>query len=278
MAISRGVLHVHSTFSDGTLSPVQLKTWAMAENLDFLILCEHASCLSSPQRFEQAWRECRQLSDDGFLMALGLEFDFRGRHVLLLGPSFILSRARAEEVVEHPEKFRENGCISIWAHPTATYEWSLRNGMTAQYDGWEVWNRLANGPVPDLPMLGALRKARSRGRNLLAFAGSDFHFEHHTLSPILEIEMQSFSFEALSSSLRQGSFRSKTTVSSQGFTLYPTGEIRGTFPAWGKAYAITRDLLLRGRCMGALLRHRLIRRHRSKSKERAAKRPSNRSP
>ena len=248
MPTYRGVLHMHSTLSDGTLTPRQVRDLAVSLGLDFVVLCEHASYLS-PDRFDEALAECARLSNETFLLMLGLEFEYHGRHVLLLGPADVLQAADAETVGARPEEMRARGGLTIWAHPACTYRWTLRRGMEADYDGWEVWNRGFDGPTPSLRMLDLLRKQRSAGRRLLAFAGADFHERGHALTPITQADIPSITPAALIGGLRDGRC-SALGGASGSLMLTPEGDLSPTGLA-ARLYAATRYCLLRSRCVGA---------------------------
>jgi len=109
----RGVLHVHSTLSDGALSPEAIRERAQSEKLDFVVLCEHAKCLV-PRLFNEAVAECIRLSSETFLMMIGLEFEYHGRHILALGPPEAIGEVDAETVGGEPCEIRKRGGLTIW--------------------------------------------------------------------------------------------------------------------------------------------------------------------
>jgi hypothetical protein len=124
--------------------------------------------------------------------------------------------------------------------------------MRADYDGWEVWNRAFDGPVPSIPIAAALRKERQRGRPLLAFGGADLHELEHRLTPVTYARMNSLTFSALIGALRDGGYRIVDKRSS--VLLSPTGNFSPpTVP--DSLCAIARYSLLRGRCAAARMRH-----------------------
>jgi hypothetical protein len=248
MPAYRGVLHVHSTLSDGVLTPEQVRDLAVSEGLDFVVLCEHAKFLP-PGRFDEAVVECARLSNETFLLILGLEFEYQGRHVLLLGPPELLREADAETVGGRPEELRARGGLTIWAHPACTYRWTLRRGLAADYDGWEVWNSGFDGPLPSLPMLDLLRKRRRSGRRMLAFAGADFHERIHALTPITHADIDSLALAALIDGLREGRCRASGGTSGS-LVLMPDGDL-STLSTRERLYAWVRYCLIRGRCAGA---------------------------
>jgi hypothetical protein len=260
MPVYRGVLHVHSTLSDGTLTPEQVRDLAVSEGLDFVVLCEHASYVD-PSRFDEALAECARLSDETFLLMLGLEFEYQGRHILLLGPPGLLREADAEAVGARPEELRARGGLTIWAHPACTYHWTLRPGMEADYDGWEVWNRGFDGAVPSLPMLALLRKRRRAGRRLRAFAGADLHQRDHRLTPLTQADIPCLTPAALIEGLRHGRCRASGGASGS-LLLLPDGDL-SPLSTRARLYARTRYCLMRGRCLGGWTRWFVVSRGRT---------------
>lgn len=253
MPLVRGLLHVHSTLSDGVLTPVQLRDLARASGYRFVVLCEHTKWLTTDKR-AAAIEECRQLSDVGFLCLLGLECSYEGRHVLLLGPADLLIQAEDETAVLHPESLRDAGGLTIWAHPAATSFWTLRRGIAADYDGWEVWNQYADGPIPSFPTLKLLRRERLRGRNLLALGGTDFHRPaRHGFFPTLIMQLPELSGPAVMEALRTGAFRTARDAVSAP-SIDSAGEHGRPMPP-DALYAAVRFGLLRIRSVGVYLQH-----------------------
>jgi hypothetical protein len=246
-----GILHVHSTLSDGAYTPRELREMAQARGLDFLVLCEHTKRLK-PERRAWAAEVCGDAGDDDFLCVLGIECSYEGRHVVLLGPTELLCQAEDAEVVLEPTKARECGGMTIWAHPAATSYWSLRPGTKAEYDGWELWNRYVDGPVPSWPVLTRFQRQRLAGRTLLAFGAADFHdTRRHVLEPITEVEMPRLGAEELLDALRAGAYRVLLELPSNP-TMSPAGEVlRSGTP--GALYSRLRYVLVRLRSLAICL-------------------------
>ena len=240
-----GALHVHSTLSDGRLTPEQIREKAIAEGLDFVVLAEHARYLW-PARLSAALEVCRRLSSDEFLLALGLEVERGGYHALVLCEGDGLERGDVERVVDEPGSVREIGGMVIWAHPAGTYAWTLRAGIGREYDGWEVWSGLADGAVPSLPMLRVfLEQLASGRRQLIAVGGTDFHGGGRRFSPLLEVEMDWLDVGCLIRALRSKRYRVVARVG-EGPEMSAEGEVDG-LPFYAKPYSAARFALLRVR-------------------------------
>lgn len=261
MTTFRGVLHAHSTLSDGKLWPEQVRERALAEGLDFVILCEHAKHIFARDP-DAALAECARLSDDSFLLMLGIEHEYEGRHVLLIGPPELLRESQGDMAGARPGEVRDRGGLTIWAHPACTFRCSLRPGMAADYDGWEVWNRGFDGRVPNLRVLAELRRQRGGGRQLFASAGADFHRPEHPLEPILEVELPKLSSDALIASLRDGRFVGRGEKP-RSLTLKPDGDL-GPVSLGDRLYAAAKHRLTRAYSSGAWTKYLILRRLRGR--------------
>jgi hypothetical protein len=204
-----GVVHVHSTFSDGALSLEQVAALARAQQLDFVALGDHATHLTGDDIAKFSCM-CADLSKDGLLLLPGLEFELEGRHVLAFGPEVLLRELDAPTVVKTPDQVRERGGLTVWAHPALTYAWNLREPLRLDYDGWEIWNSRVDGARPCLPLLAALRRAFGRGRGMIAIGGVDFHQGDHFPEPFVVVEGPSeLTASALLEVLRLGHFETR---------------------------------------------------------------------
>lgn len=247
MAEFTGVLHVHSTYSDGALSLAEIVEWARGEALDFVCVTDHSG-RARGKRLEELCEECDRLSGDVLLLP-GVEFEHRGRHVLTIAPVDCLLTLTDEVAVEEPEAVREGGGLTIWAHPSLTFDLSLRAGIDAPYDGWEVWNLRMDGRMPCLPV-AALRERVARQRPLMAFAGLDLHKLPIAMMPTCTVEVDgpTLNTGALIHALRSGNHI--ITVRGRPFEL-PTRTS-------ARLASYVRHWAIRTRCVASVARHRLL--------------------
>lgn len=252
LACHTGVIHVHTSFSDGDLSVRQIASLARAQNLSFVVFSDHARQVT-PQAFRTLCRHCAALSDESLLLLPGLEFEGDGRHVVALGPPALLERLDHETVVHAPERVRQQGGLTIWAHPALTFG-PTKPARKAAYDGWEVWNGKAGGQRPDWLVLKDLRKSLGQSRALLCLAGTDFHRGNFMRGPQLVVEMAGeLNAEALWRSLREGSY----AIHGWGCRVSSAGEVCG-LTTWGKVASASRHARTRLYCALALLKHRTL--------------------
>jgi hypothetical protein len=253
-----GVLHVHSTLSDGNLTIEQLATLARAQDLDFVVLGEHADALA-PEQVVSMVRTCAELSERRLLMMAGLEFELEGRHVLALGTGELLRDLDASTVIREPEKVRARGGLTVWAHPALTFAPTIHRPMSLSYDAWEVWNGRADGSSPSRSLMSALAKARGTGRNVRALAGTDFHDGQQFSGPFVVIDgPEVLTPSSLLDALRHGGYEirgptpfGQSNISSLGAERCPTSRVL-------RLASRVRYVGTRIRCLAALARHKCL--------------------
>lgn len=253
MAEFAGVMHVHSTFSDGVMSLPEIGQWALAEGLDFVCVTDHSSGLRG-DRLAAFCSECESLSDD-VLLVPGVEFEHSGRHVLVIAPPEGLVTLTDETAVRNPELVRERGGLSIWAHPSQSYAISLRDAIETCYDGWEIWNLKVDGQAPNVPVFSLLRRV-AKARPLLPFAGLDAHEQPTDNRPTLRVttEKSELTVEALLDSFRRGSY----AIVSDALPPITPGSPAIALGLATRLRSYARYGATRARCAAAALRHRIL--------------------
>jgi hypothetical protein len=254
MAEFRGVLHVHSTFSDGALSLEEVGDWALREGLDFVCLADHSGAVRG-ERLRQLCDNCRSLSGQ-VLLVPGVEFEYRGRHVVVIAPAEALLGLTDRDVIENPVVVRRAGGMTIWAHPSLTFSVSLRDAIATEYDGWEVWNRRADGRTPCVPILRLFRRL-ARNRPLLPHAGVDLHALPVRNIPVYTLQTADaqITTEALVDALRSGEYA--ISDSGEAARIAPQGP-DASAGTYASVASWLRYLAIRGRCVAAVLKHRVV--------------------
>ena len=136
-----GVVHVHSTYSDGTGTVAQIARAARANGLDFLLLTDHDT-LAARDQGEEGWH-------DGVLMLVGEEVSpRRENHYLAFG---------IERPIDHDglspaqivERVTEAGGFGFLSHPFSKGSERFRRGGAGMpwrdlecdgYTGLELWS------------------------------------------------------------------------------------------------------------------------------------------
>lgn len=213
----KGVLHVHSTFSDGEFSLAELRREYERRGYRFACLTDHAEHLDAAG--VAAYRaRCDELSDDRFRFIAGLEYECPGRlHILGLGTTALIETRDPEAVIR---EIGLQGGVSIIAHPR-TRDFGAIRPLAQLADGIEVWNSKYDGRYAPRPETFALvRSVREACPGVRAFYGQDLHFRNQYMG--LHVEVSS-SLDALAivEALRAGHYVGRA----EEFELAPDGAL-----------------------------------------------------
>ena len=213
----KGVLHVHSTFSDGEFSLAELRREYERRGYRFACLTDHAEQLDAAA--VAAYRaQCDELSDERFRFIAGLEYECPGRmHILGLGTTALIETRDPQEVIR---EIALDGGVSIIAHPR-TRDFEAVRALARAADGIEVWNSKYDGRYAPRPETFALvRSVREEFPDLHAFFGQDLHFRNQYMG--LHVEVSS-SLDALAiiEALRAGDYVGRA----EDFELAPDGSL-----------------------------------------------------
>lgn len=131
----KGNLHMHTTCSDGHLSPEEAILIYKKNDYDFISITDHRK-LSKEQHFE------------GMLLIPGAEWDFSDPvyHILSIGTESDFGYSEGCSIRELIVRINESGGIAILAHPA----WSLMNpDEMMNLDGFaaaEIYNSVSAAP------------------------------------------------------------------------------------------------------------------------------------
>lgn len=192
----RGVIHVHSTYSDGTGSIGRIVSAARRVRADFVILTDH-NTMKAREDGHEGWH-------GGVLLLVGEEItpDTKADHYLAFDIASTIKPSR--DPAENIEAVQRQGGIGIIAHPTGgafvkgeymEYPWT--NWEAGLFGGIEVWNHVYDitGKAKNLlelalrvmfpwtapcgPEQGVLETwdyyVSDRGRRVVAIGGVDGH-------------------------------------------------------------------------------------------------------
>ena len=175
MADAFGVVHLHSAYShDGKDSLPRLREWALARELRFIGLTDHAEDFDDG-RFAAYRQECAALSDSAVTLIPGLEFRFQGHtglHLLALGLTRWIEPAKPAEFIDQT---RGVTGLTIAAHPVL-FKYQAPAEVLAGIDAIEVWNANYNTRyLPDPRAIRLLHEVRRTRPNVVGIAGLDQH-------------------------------------------------------------------------------------------------------
>jgi hypothetical protein len=214
-----GVLHLHSTYSDGEFSLAELRQLFRADGCRFACVTDHADAFNADGQLDAYRRECEALSDDQFRFVAGLEYTCVDRmHVLGYGVTGRIASSDPEVVIA---RIREMGGIAVVAHPKDT-AFATIEALAPQPDGIEVWNSKYDGRYAPRPgTFALLARARARRPDIRAFYGQDLHWRRQYRGLFVQVDCTEPRRDSILSALASGRFAGMR----DGQLLPSTGEL-----------------------------------------------------
>ncbi len=197
------------------MSLSELRELFVANGVQFACMTEHVDELD-PKRAVAFVAECATFSDETFLFIPGFEVPYRHAHILMVGMrNFLGNYASSLEVLR---TWSSEASFVVLAHPVRN-NFDVEDGLLEQIDALEVWNQQYEGKrvprIQSLKLFGALKKKKP---SLVATGGIDFHRKEHFSAPLVHLEVEALSEDAIIEKLKAGAF---TSVSPQA-TVYGT--------------------------------------------------------
>ena len=214
----KGVLHIHSTYSDGDFTLAELRDAYVRAGCRFACVTDHADSFDA-EKLDAYRRECEARSDSAFLFIAGLEYSCANRmHILGYGMTTLVDSTDPQEVIR---RIGGAGGISVIAHPKddafagiEAFE-SLPNGI-------ETWNTKYDGRYAPRPATFALlARTRARRSDMTAFYGQDLHWRRQYLGLLTLVDCDILDRDALLAALRRGEY----VGSKDGLELPSTGDL-----------------------------------------------------
>lgn len=205
------LVHAHTIFSDGELSPRELARLAFRRGFNAVLASDHFESLTR-ESFHELVEECREIKD--CLLIPGCERSWEGYHVLALG---VYQWLDTPTLQYWAARVRSDGGITVLAHPTR-YRCQIPEQILAECDAVEVWNSKAPydgmvGPNPlAYPLLGASR---------FPLCGQDLHGIRHATSVSVELKRPCSTPEEILRRLRRGEYRMTNGLFQFGSNLSP---------------------------------------------------------
>ena len=199
----KGVIHAHSTYSDGEYSLSELREVFLSSGCSFVCMTEHAEYFDE-QSVREYKNECERLSDDKFLFVAGLEYTCDQRmHVLGYGVTELVSSTNPQEVISHIEKA---GGVSVIAHPMdSAFPWIESFSVLPR--GIETWNSKYDGQYgPRAGTFELLQRLQTREQRMTAFYGIDFHWKRQFRHLYTSLECDVINRDQIMSALSDGNY------------------------------------------------------------------------
>lgn len=203
----KGVLHAHTTFSDGEFSLPELRRMYARLGYSFVCLTDHAEYFD--ERKADRYRDAiESLSDESFRFIPGLEYECPDRmHILGIGVTALIQTREPQEVIRAVE---EAGGISVVAHPR-TEDFGRIEALEHPPTGIEVWNSKYDGRyAPRSETFDLVRRIRARHVHVRAVYGQDLHFRNQYNGLHVEVSGVELSQASIIAALREGRYRGRT--------------------------------------------------------------------
>jgi len=220
MSPTKGVLHVHSRFSDGDESLEQLVDVFRMSGMRFAAVSDHAEVFDE-RRMEEYVHLCEALSDGSFIVIPGLEFSLKGGSIHILGYG-IKERVRYSTMEGLVDGIHAAGGIAVLAHPPLGSV-NLIGSIKTKLDGIEVWNGRYDGTVaPRAESFQLLRRIRAQNPKAAAFCGVDLHQIAQARKLIyMEVDTETFEQAAILAEIRASHF----TLHGSSTVIPATGQL-----------------------------------------------------
>ena len=199
----KAALHVHSTYSDGEFTLVELKRIYAAEGCSVVGITDHDDHFDAPKLADYI-AECASLSDDRFLFLCGLEFRCeKEMHILGYGTPVLARTQDPQSVIQHIE---ENSGLTVIAHPKdSMFSWI--ESFTTLPLGIETWNSKYDGRYAPRPeTFDLLKRMRVRRAGMRAFYGQDLHWKKQFRGLFTQLQCDSVDRRKILEALANGHF------------------------------------------------------------------------
>jgi predicted metal-dependent phosphoesterase TrpH len=205
MSLLKGVLHVHSVFSDGDESLDRLVENFQLAGMSFAAVSDHAEVFDD-RRVAEYLHTCEALSTPSFVVIPGFEFALHGGEIHILGYG-ITRRVRFKTLEELVDGIHEAGGIAVLAHPPVG-SINILGSIRGKLDGIEVWNGRYDGThAPRANSLQLFRRVRALNPRAAAYCGIDLHKIGQLRKAVyMEVEAQWLGRDAIMNALRGGKF------------------------------------------------------------------------
>ncbi|HTC49472.1 MAG TPA: PHP domain-containing protein [Candidatus Aquilonibacter sp.] len=200
----KGVLHIHSKYSDGEFTLAEVRNIFIAENCSFVCMTDHAEYFDE-ESLARYVAECESLSDSNFRIVPGLEFRCeRNMHILGYHATKLTASTKPEEVIRHIDTC--DSAVSVIAHPKDDFfEWIESFSTLPQ--GIETWNSKYDGQyAPRSGTFALLQKLKQRAPEMRAFYGLDLHWKKQFRNFFIHLDCDSAETDAIMNALISGKY------------------------------------------------------------------------
>ncbi len=196
-----GYSHIHTRYTDGDLSLLEVKKLMLDYGASFMLITEHREHLNATT-FKQLAVECHQLSDDDILIITGLEVAAGNNHILILGAEQFYEE---NDIVDLLTRYKADGCPIIWAHPHRN-KYKIEDNLLSLLDGIEIWNSAYDTKY--CPRYSSLQYARYNfKKDWLLLPALDFHRQSHLPGPKIFLSVEKLRTEEVIRQIKLGQYK-----------------------------------------------------------------------
>ena len=216
-----GVVHSHTTRSDGKLSPDELVRRAEKIGLDFIIITDHNQfCSEVPVSNKILVIPGTELTDDTW------------GHTNIWGVKEPIDNFQCDSYEEWERKIamaREKGAVICMNHPKCSncgWHWPLE---PEKVDCVEIWNSPQH--TDNMICTAWWQDELRKGKKIPAVGGSDFHTDYvvtaHLDNPVSRVWAEECTQDAILNAIKEGHVTISPSVKGQTIEIYSGGGVIG---------------------------------------------------
>jgi predicted metal-dependent phosphoesterase TrpH len=200
----KGLIHTHSTYSDGEFTLTELRETLLAAGCAFVCMSDHAEAFDAA-KLKDYIAECESLSDERFQFIVGLEFECEQRmHVLGYGAPALVNSQDPQQVIRH---IHHHQGVAVIAHPKDEF-FPWIESFAELPDGIETWNsKYDSRYAPRTQTFELLQRLQQRQPQMRAFFGTDLHWRQQYRGLLNEVEAASHRRDDILAAFLHGAFR-----------------------------------------------------------------------
>jgi hypothetical protein len=240
----KGAIHIHSTYSDGEFTLVELRDLFRSAGCAFVCMTDHAEAFDA-ESVRRYHAECESLSDASFCFIPGLEYGCEQKmHILGYGARQLAQTINPQEIIRFIEA---QGAISVIAHPKDDH-FAWIEGFETLPRGIETWNSKYDGRYAPRPgTFALLQRLRERRAGMQAFYGQDLHWRKQFRELFVKVDRDNLTPGSILEALASGAYTgSKAELALPSSGVLPE-ELLHTFAREHKKSDRIRNFLKRGK-------------------------------
>ncbi len=224
------IIHCHSKYSyDAKLSLRELRELCISKGVNVVCMTEHTDEMT-PESAAAFVLECDALSDEKFRFIPGFEVPYKientgeHAHILMIGMRSFYERYAPTITALLP--WVQEAEFVVLAHPVRNH-FEVDPGLLQNIHAVEVWNQQYEGKrVPRTRSVALFEELKKRKPSLVATGGVDLHRTEHFGSPLVTLNVDSFTEHAIIEKLKDGAYTVHSSEAHFSGTMPNAKELR----------------------------------------------------